>query len=119
MNIKFGVEQTTTQRFEWIYEVADGLSADEIQNEIENYIKKNRRMMDALDVPYVLIKLGRLKNIEVKQLDRLEDDSEPSEIEFDTFEITESNNFDEEYPDDCDDDDDYEEELFDNEDEEE
>ena len=31
MKIKFGVEQTVKQKFEWIYEVGDGLTADEIE----------------------------------------------------------------------------------------
>ena len=102
MNIKFGVEQTTTQRFEWIYEVADGLSADEIEKAIAADIKKYRGGLSAGDVPYSIIGLSNRKNVKTKCLDILED-VENTNLEFDTFEITVNNNFDDEYPDDEDD----------------
>ena len=103
MNIKFGVEQTVTQRFEWIYEVGEGLTADEIENQITSDIKKYRGGWSAGDVEYSLEYLSRRKGVTVKHLDTLEDVENVS-LEFDTFEVTNSNNFDEEYPEDSDDD---------------
>ena len=106
MKIKFGVEQTVKQRFEWIYEVADGLTVDEIESQITSDIKKYRGAWSAGDVAYSLEYLSRRKGVAVKRLDTLEDVENVS-LEFDTFEVTNSNNFDEEYPEDSDDD--YEE----------
>ena len=103
MKIKFGVEQTVTQRFEWIYEVGEGLTADEIEKAIAKDIKKYKGAWSSDDVPSSLLHLARIKKVEIKRLDRL-DDVENVSLEFDTFEITNSNNFDEEYPEDSDDD---------------
>lgn len=108
MKIKFGVEETIKQRFEWIIEVGDGLSEDEVEKEIDLYIKKYKGSLSARDVPFAVSGLGKIKDVEVKLLAELED-SENVSLEFDTFEITNSNDFSEEYQDDDFDEDDFEE----------